>query len=280
MPYQSTICRQYKAITVCFFCALLLTGCVNIVQEIWVEPNGGGRCKIQIFMDELAVALKSKDELAETIRMVAQNPENNEENFEVTNAVEGVVNDQHYYIYEIQTADIQNCMVMGNVQLVASSLTPVSERKIAFIQTFSYQQDQASSFLESFIKGSGELKEVDLIAELLFSSVYKDRYWFVKLHVPGEIVYTNGDYNEADNVTTWQVPLVDIIGPKARPVKLNLEYLVPGEKATFFERIRIKGLSPTLLAVLGIFALLSLGACIYGLRPYFKLKSSRNSDTI
>ena len=63
MPRQSTIYRQYKAITVCFIFALLLTGCADIVQEIWVEPNGGGRCKIQVFMPELAVALKSKDEL-------------------------------------------------------------------------------------------------------------------------------------------------------------------------------------------------------------------------
>lgn len=233
----------------------ILSGCIDVMQEIWIDADGGGRCSFQLAIPETIVKLSGKNSFAE---MLKQANESSNEEVEIITASDTVIDDRHYYNYHIKTKDINDCLVQeGDITI---DLAQLESGKTSFNQTLYIPENQITTFTRNLAEKTETFEGVTELNQAILSSMLKDHYWNVVLHVPGEITSTNGDYDSKTNRTLWRIPMNNIYGLKAKPVYLKLEYLPPGQSRTLTDLLRMGEVPPLLIGgfIVVSFLLLSL----------------------
>lgn len=243
--------------------AIFLTGCMDVVQELWIEPDGSAECSMQISMSQLLVEAGGKDELAELIQKAH---ETSSDEIEVIDAADGVIDDIHYYVYHIKTANINNCLGQDSAQIVTMNLSPSQRNRILYTQKFDYHENNAVGAIRVILGTTDWGDSVGLLSNAMQSKLLKDHYWTVKVHVPGEITDTNGQYDKESQTVTWRLALDQVMVPDAEPVILKLEYLPRGTELSWVDQFGNTGI------ILAIICSFSLGAFVLGLIVILKQK--------
>ena len=199
--------------------ALLLTSCIDIKQEVWINADGGGRLILDMGISKQALEMmKNLSQLggedAEESNPLTQDPEKTAANLKKSEFVTDVQwqekEDEKYkrQIYIVEISDItkigevlEENPLSSSLQELAGDNVPTSEE-----DEFSIEKTETGTYkLSAVSKGQAE-EEQDPIQALMMKQMFGDAKLTVRVHAPA--ISHNGEEQE-DGSILWALPLAD-----------------------------------------------------------------------
>ncbi len=205
--------RTLYLMVVLLLTSLLLSGCFSVTQEMWVNTDGSAKISIDMGMSKslLDMAGSGSDPLAEFSNQ-----------FEGSGLYKDVTTrtyeegDLKHIVVEFSVDSFEQYIANPGGSTDQSLNTDISLTKL----------DNGNFKLVQTVAGTGGgLDTMDADTQKMMESMFKDKYWTTRIHVPS-VVSTNGTNN--GNVAEWKVPMSDMM-LKNQPIEMSLEYsLTPG----------------------------------------------------
>ena len=210
--------RKKKAFVLLFvFFSLFLAGCVEVAEEVWINPDNSGRIRIDIGIvrDELAGGenRSTEDIIAEFRSDMIKNMEMRKSRLEKLSSVGYVKLDKNYdekldhFIYDV---GVKNVYKLGGIYNVIAEnqidgdlnwrieVKRLENGNMLFRQVF--ENNGTKESVKAGKKDTEKSGDAD-----------KDLYYRITLYAP-DIVTTNGSLNDKKDKVTWKVPF-DLLSP-------------------------------------------------------------------
>lgn len=211
--------------------ALVLGGCIEITQEVWINGDGSGRMTMDLGLSEQLLSMagsggedplaKFREQAKKTKAELQKDP--NVSSVAITERKEG--GDQHF-VYDVQVKDVTR---LRDVESRLSSSGPLGEDgKVRDKGEFKIEKQPNGRLL--FLMrlqtpkqdGKGG-KQADALARGMAAAMFGNRAVTIRLHAP-KIADTNGTLDDQKTTVEWRIPLVDLISEKAgRELRAEVE---------------------------------------------------------
>lgn len=194
--------------------AMLLTGCFDMSQDLWINKDGSGRMRYQLGINEQLAALSNQadpcTEFYQDKTTLEQYPGVQSVKYE--NRREGGV---QFCIVDINVKHFSD-LVQLQTHVMKDSMPARHQAEFQSSMELTEQEDGNGHFrlyVENSARhaGNDELqKQAGHFANVLMAQVMSGRYWTVTLHA-NEILTANGEPIEKGKVVQWKVPLYDLM---------------------------------------------------------------------
>ena len=215
--------------------ALLLSGCIDFAQSLWVNEDGSGRMQLTIGLSEQLMkvtgALKAdKDLCSEFYRdkdHLSQQP--GIRTVEMKHQLEAGI---YYCILDISVDDFQKLNLLQGEALKDSQATREKQDYDANFEL--KRKDDTGTFTQLIRNRIAERKrnpdtsidaQAEHIAKTLLAQMVTGKYWVVTLHAP-VITKTNGKLSEDKKTVTWKIPFYDLFISEDYQLEMQAEFII------------------------------------------------------
>jgi hypothetical protein len=220
--------------------ALLLSGCINIQQEYWLNGDGSAKISMDVGMSDALLSMGG----ASGGSSQSSPFDDLKKEFSTSNT-----HIKNVQVNEYKKDAMQHFAVTFEVANFEDFLKTQSAQNGEFDISLSHQTDGSIVFKQlTNLNKEGQTTGLDAAS---VSSMFKDMYWTVIVHAP-QVISTNG--SKMDNGTVqWKIPMADVFAGKA-PSQLTLTYKTTGGGG---------GGSAWLWLIVGLVVVLAGGAVYY-----------------
>lgn len=216
---------------------LLLTGCFEMSEEIWVNPDASSRVKIDLSLSEKTMGF-SEMAIAASQQEKSSNPplldlEKIKSELLESPSVKKVDTQEYseagmrHFIVDVQLRNFRQIQKLSEKMLAASETNNNQEWLFAIEDirngTTRFQQGFFEKDPNSETKLEDNSNKKNAISKALLAWMFSDKYITVILHAP-QIKSTNGLISTDRRTVTWKIPLHELGTPK------NLEANLKGIK--------------------------------------------------
>lgn len=191
--------------------ALALSGCLNISQEMWVNPDGSGKMKIDMGLGEIFFQFGGDAEASpfEDLKATFKEAPG------IKNMTVREYNDSNAQMRHLVIEfDVDNIYDYFTTQAAAAGGTLGSDMKLEQLANGNFRITQ------KLANPSQDEAPLDDASKDMMRDYFKNMYWQVIIHVP-TVVNTNG--NRSGNTVEWKVPMADLF-LEGKLVDVDLEY--------------------------------------------------------
>lgn len=192
--------------------SVLLSGCLSVLQEMWVNPDGSAKVSIDMGIATALLDMGGSD--GNPLDSFKAQYEGSDKYKNVTTRTydEG---DLRHIVVEFEVDSFEQFIANPGGSTDQSLNTSMALTKL---DNGNYKWSQS-------VAGAGDNSTLDQSGKDSLKSMFKDKYWTTRIHVP-QVVSTNG--TNSGSVAEWKVPIADIM-LDGKPVDMALEYsLTPG----------------------------------------------------
>jgi hypothetical protein len=195
-------------------CSVLLTGCFDMAQDLWINQDGSGRMRYQLGISEQLAAMSGESDVCAGFYQ-------DKTTLEHYPGVQTVAYDSkheggvQYCIVDITVKHFSD-LVQLQTHVMKDSMPARHQAEFQTSMELIDKDDGTGQF-RLFVENSArhanqdELqKHADHFANVLMAQVMSGRYWNVTLHAQ-EILSSNGDVVEKGKVVQWRIPLYDLM---------------------------------------------------------------------
>lgn len=217
----------------------VLSGCLNITQEVWVNPDGSGKIKIDMGLGEVFFQMGG-DEASNPLTEMKTDFEaqSGTKNLKVSEYTDDKAQMRHLVI-EFETDNIQQYLLNNASQ--SSMGAPMTLEKLA---NGNYLLKQTISNPDPSSAGG----EVDQQTKDMMVEYFKDMYWKIIVHVPS-VISTTG--SQSGQTVEWKVPMADLF-LENKVVDVSLEYSLTPAPSTGWVLYVVIGAVVVVLAIIVI----------------------------
>jgi len=208
-------------------CAFVLSGCVEIDEDIRINEDGTGQIKVEIsvYRDEvIGYPTSVEDTIEDTRKQMREEMEEKQKNLKKAAYVSDVDIQRYYgenidhFVYDVTVNDFSalNAVFkeiirdhMGDMEWKIN-ITRARNRNMLFQQTFASQEEDE--------------KRKDLTASALSSKDPNEKYYTVKLHA-SRIISSNGKISKDGKSVEWKIAMKSF--ESDIPYEIKLEALIP-----------------------------------------------------
>jgi len=210
----------YTVLTLVLF-AMLLAGCVDIREEIWVNADNTGQVKLQVGVSEALITAASA--LDSTVGTTLDPRATADKDFAANQFVQNYTYQDstdgttHFYTTSFDVTDLKAFLGTTQNDLLKIQLSELANGNLGYSQTLAY-----NTGLEEFTSSSEVLTRA---YEAIKASAMKKTTWQVTLHLPN-VVTTNGTLSEETKAIVWSYPMSTVASANP-PIQLTAEYKKP-----------------------------------------------------
>jgi hypothetical protein len=218
---------RYIKVALVLFLLFLLSGCINMKQEMWFNPDGSGKISIDIGMAESFLSMMGSggttstplDDFKKTYD-ASKDP-----NIKNVTPKEYTDKDMRHYSVSFDVTDMKKYIESGS-----GSTDGSMDIKLATLANgnVTYTQKLAMSGAST-----GDLSSTGMDAKQL-ESAFKDMYWTVIIHTPQVVNWDkNKNGKQPDGGTVqWDIPMSQVF-TSTDALSLSLEYNPKGSVGPF-----------------------------------------------
>lgn len=212
--------------------ALLLSGCFDMSQQIWVEEGGAARMEYRLGLDEKLLELNGggdSDDVCATYRARKRELEQ----LDGVNSVTVSEQSQAGIRYCTLALQVKHFTVLPRLHTLimarAGQGMGPSEAEVKTVFELSDNQDGSGDFLQQISNRAGDPDkhpldaQAEQIANVVMAQMLAGRYWTVTLHAP-TITAANGELAGDSKSVQWKVPLHDLLMDKDYITEMNAEF--------------------------------------------------------
>jgi len=195
--------------------SLLLSGCFDITQDMWINGDGSGRMRYQLGINEQLANLSSEADICSGFYQ-------DKNTLETYPGVQSVSYDSkheggiRYCIVDVHVKHFSD-LVQLQTHVLKDSLPARHQAEFQTGMELIDKDDGTGNF-RLYVENSArhadnkdQLKaHAEHFANVLMAQVMSGRYWTVTLHA-NEILTTNGEQLEEGKVIQWKVPMYDLM---------------------------------------------------------------------
>lgn len=196
---------------------LLFSGCFELLEEIWISPDGSARMKIDIGISEVMLSMGEGEEedpfanLDEEFRKTKEEVEKNPgvKHIDFQQYSDGTLK---HFVFDIEVSDYTALNGLPRIIYAenSTSKTPTEsmfqleesellierqgDGKVIFVRRFGQPEESDS------LQDSGDMKEA------MAGAMFGNYYYTVRLHAD-EIATTNGRVDETKKMVEWKTPI-------------------------------------------------------------------------
>jgi hypothetical protein len=210
----------FTILTLAMF-AILLTGCVNIRQEIWVNADYTGKVSLEMSISEALIT--AANAIDGTIGTSLDPRTQADQDFGANQFVQNYAyqdysdGTNHFFTTTFEIIDFKAFLETVNNDLVDITLSELENGNLGYSQMLVY-----NTGVEEFTTSSDILKKAYEAAK---ASAMKSTTWQVILHLPN-VVSTNGTQSENVEGILWSYPMSTVASANP-PLELKAEYRKP-----------------------------------------------------
>lgn len=210
----------FTILTLAMF-AMLLAGCVNIRQEIWVNADYTGKVSLEMSISEALITAANAIDgtIGTTLDPRTQADQDFGANQFVQNYSYQDYSDgtNHFYTTTFDIIDYKAFLETVNNDLMDITLSELENGNLGYSQMLVY-----NTGVEEFTSSSEILKKAFEAAK---ASAMKNTSWQVTLHLPN-VISTNGTQPENVEGILWSYPMSTVASANP-PLELKAEYRKP-----------------------------------------------------
>lgn len=201
--------------------AMLLTGCVNIRQEIWLNADYSGKVSLEVSVSE---ALMTAAQAVDSTIGTSLNPRTQaDQDFGANPYVQNYTfqdygdGTNHFYTTTFEVVDFKALLETTHNDLLDIQLGELENGSLVYSQRLVY-----NTGAESITATSEILKRAYEAAK---ASAMKNATWQVTLHLPN-VISTNGTQSENVDGILWSYPM-SMVASANPALELKAEYRKP-----------------------------------------------------
>lgn len=182
--------RIVRIAILCILGAILLTGCFDMTQEIWIYANGSGKVSIDIGIEKsFATGLSASGDPFGSFNMETANGSLSEYDSE----------DMHHFVATTTYTDL-------NTLITSLQNDETGSTSVNF-----YQAENGNFILRQTVNFGGMASQQGLDTESIgmMNSMLNGKYFTVRIHVPN-VVNSNGAINRLTNTVEWRIPIAEM----------------------------------------------------------------------
>lgn len=215
---------------------LMLSGCIDFAQSLWVNEDGSGRLQFSIGLSEqlmktTGALTADKDLCSEFYRdkeQLKQQP--GIRSVEMQHHSEAGV---YYCILDISVDDFQK---LNQLQAETLKDTQTTRETKDYAANFLLKRndDGTGAFTQRIRNQLGERKrdprtsidaQMEHIAKTVMAQMVTGKYWVVTLHAP-VISKTNGILSDDKKTVTWKIPFYDLLISEDYSLEMQADFVV------------------------------------------------------
>lgn len=213
---------------------VLLTGCFDLLEEIWLETGGGARLKVEISVPKalLAMGRLGGQDLLLSVREDAANVKAELEKdpdltgFEYRTEEDGAI---YKLIYEIATRDATKLAAVQQRTLAAVAQRASSESPVRY--SIQRRFGVVGHVFEGVVASERDSKspagdQAEEIAQAMAGAMLGGHAITLRLHAPA-ILSSNGEMDSDRTTAEWKIPLSKLVQPGFRQ-EMRAETLAVG----------------------------------------------------
>lgn len=203
------------------FLAVLLTGCVNIREEIWLNADYSGKVTLEMSVSEALIT--AANAIDGTIGTSLDPRTKADQDFGANQFVQNYAyqdysdGTNHFYTTSFDVIDFKAFLQTVNNDLVRITLGEQEDGNLTYSQNLVY-----TTGLEEVATSNEILKKAFDAAK---ASAMKSATWQVTLHLPN-VVSTNGIQSDGVDGIIWSYPMSTVASANP-PLVLQAEYRKP-----------------------------------------------------
>ncbi len=223
-----------------FICVALLSfsGCIEYLEEIWINDDGSGKLKIDLGVAESFVSLGKnfgmQDSMQDMTKQYLKRKEELEQNPNVKKAdfKEFTENGLHHFVFEIEVKDIfkvgeltkklEMSQLDSQGQQDTSGKSEIKIEKlpngnIQFVQIFKGERKESTQTNDSSIVAN------DSVSQAMATAMFGDKGVTIRIHAP-QIISSNGKLDEQMKSVEWKIGLAELAkGSFSKELKAEIE---------------------------------------------------------
>lgn len=205
---------RLKVVTAALALAALLNGCVDVKEEIWLQPDGVTRLKLQIGISETAAAVAVGAGQADPIETVRHDLEGARDALQEDRRTRSVTLDESTIggdrQFELNAVVSRPEALAVAGESLSLRLEPLGHRQFKLTQTFGEPDRGGDAIQVGFPAAESPSSLLEWLAEAVKLGLLGDHAVNIRLHAP-RVVSSNGAVDEARTTAQWQYPLVDLL---------------------------------------------------------------------
>ncbi|MFV2032885.1 MAG: hypothetical protein ACC663_10350 [Gammaproteobacteria bacterium] len=202
------------SLTLVLFTSLLLSGCYDLTEELWINPDGSGRMKFTVGLAENLVAMiESSGESANFCENAIKDKGKLEDNDLISSVVIKKSNEagMFYCSIDIGVTDFRQFREVRNIAIEGD----YDKYEFPFvIQELDGGRIRISQDFSNFGRDDPEQSDWEIFGQemtmALMSPMLAGKYITVIVHAP-KIESSNGEISADGKTTTWKKPLIDLV---------------------------------------------------------------------
>lgn len=222
---------------------LILSGCFEMSEEIWISTDGSGRIKEDFIISDALLGLaqgRSQDDL---IGRVRERYEEAKKDLEKNSFVKRVEfreyseGGMHHFSLDVTVRQFQNLneiqkkippYIEDSGEESDFRIEKLPSGNISFRQKFGESPAESTEAEADTSERNPWLKFGEFMAKASISTAFGNRYFTVRLHAP-KIVSTNGNLDDRMQTAEWKLALVDLLSENPYEQELKAEMHPPGK---------------------------------------------------
>ena len=213
------------SLTCLFSVSLLLSGCYDIAEELWINSDGSGRMKFTIGLAEnLTAMMEGGGQSANFCDKAIKDKSKLENNVLITSIAISKSNEagMNYCSIDVDVKDFRNFAEVRNNIIEGDynnyefpfSIIELGEERIGISQEFNNLGRDGPN--QSKIEKVGQE-----MAMVMMTPMLAGKYLIVTVHAPN-IESSNGDISTDNKTVTWKKPLVDLVRYPEKPHRFEV----------------------------------------------------------
>lgn len=229
-------------------CLLLLTGCFEFSEEIWISEDGSGRMKLDIGIGDMLTKLVRESGGTSPIEQLKKGFQDLQAQLAANPKITKIAYDEYdfgtmnHIVLDLEVTDAR-LLTELNQKLMAQQRT--QSRRFEFTESVLEIAKLENGHLGFYQKFGGvhkkdETEETDPASEVIgkygekfgkamANSVLGDKFISVKVHAPA-ISATNGRLDSNQQSVEWRIPVLDVVGETSVAHELTAEIILPFNK--------------------------------------------------
>ena len=203
---------------------LCFSGCIDYLEEIWINADGTGKLKIDLGVAESFVSLGKNFGMEDSSQDMSKQYLKRKEEIERNPNVQKVdfkdfsAGDMHHFVFEIDVKDIFKVGELtkllemsqmdtegqqGNSGKSEIHIEKLQNGNIQFVQIFKSEQNPLSQQSDSSKVPN------DSLGQAMAASMFGDKGITIRVHGP-KVVSSNGQADEQRKMVEWKISLVEL----------------------------------------------------------------------
>lgn len=227
--------RRFLALTLLLTSCIILSGCFEFRQKVWINPDGSGRVLMDIGVQQAGNrgAAGRKDGPSKFEREVQEARErlSKDPNIKSVRMSQETREGMLHTVFDIEVNDLtkladsmrQTTLAAapdGKVEGAEQMVAPVIEKQPNGDYDFRVSLDPRQK------KRPAGNPQTERFAEQMAEKMFAGRFWTTVLHAP-KVVETNGQLNATSNLVEWKIPVAQLASDKAPYKELTARVQMP-----------------------------------------------------